>query len=81
MTPLVKEDHGRDAAFYKAMHGKTADQKSAFLAMVGKDSKAQQVAADAYFKHWDNKDAKVETESEREVSKDFPPCVDGRTLY
>lgn len=67
-VPLIKEDHERDAAFYKAMHGKSAEQKSAFLAMLGKDSKSQQVAADAYFKHWDNKDARTETQAEREVS-------------
>jgi sterol 24-C-methyltransferase len=69
MSPiaLAKEDHERDAAFYKAMHGKSAEQRSAFLAMLGKDSKSQQVAADAYFKHWDNKDARIETEADREV--------------
>lgn len=65
---LSKEDHERDAAFSQAMHGKSASQKSAFMAMLNKDSKSQQVAADAYFKHWDNKDAKVETEKDREVT-------------
>ncbi len=65
----MKEDHERDAAFHKAMHGKSAAQKSAFMAMINKDSKSQQAAADAYFKHWDNKDAKTETEKDREVYK------------
>jgi sterol 24-C-methyltransferase len=64
----MKEDHERDAAFHKAMHGKSAAQKSAFMAMINKDSKSQQAAADAYFKHWDNKDANIETEKDREVS-------------
>ncbi len=66
-TLIVKEDHERDAAFTKAMHGKSAAQRSTYLAMLNKDSKAQRVAADAYFKHWDNKDARVETQKDREV--------------
>ena len=70
---IAKEDHERDAAFSKAMHGKSAAQKSAFLAMLNKDSKSQAVAADAYFKHWDNKDAAVETEKDRMVIPDEAP--------
>jgi sterol 24-C-methyltransferase len=70
MAPVALqiEDHARDAAFKKAMHGNSA-QKSAFMAMISKDSKSQEVAADAYFKHWDNKDAKIETEEDRETRK------------
>lgn len=49
------------------MHGKSAAEKSAFMAMLKKDSKSQGAAADAYFKHWDNKDAKIETEQDRKV--------------
>ena len=63
----TKEDHQRDAAFNQALHGQSANQKSAFMAMLSKDSKAQQVAADAYFRHWDDKDAKIETIEDREV--------------
>jgi sterol 24-C-methyltransferase len=71
-TPLhAKEDHERDAAFNQAMHGQSAKQKSTFMAMLSKDSKAQQVAADAYFRHWDNKDAKIETNEDREVKHFF----------
>ncbi|KAG9230344.1 sterol 24-C-methyltransferase [Amylocarpus encephaloides] len=62
---LMKEDHERDAAFSKVMHGKSAAEKSAFLAMLKKDSKSQAAAADAYFHHWDNKDARFETEEDR----------------
>ncbi|PMD41362.1 hypothetical protein L207DRAFT_632775 [Hyaloscypha variabilis F] len=67
---LAKEDHERDAAFNQALHGQSANQKSAFMAMLSKDSKAQQVAADAYFRHWDNKDAKIETKEDRESRKE-----------
>lgn len=64
---LANQDHERDAAFTKALHGQSATKKSAFMAMLSKDSKAQQIAADAYFHHWDNKDAKIETKEDREV--------------
>ncbi|KAI6712649.1 hypothetical protein JHW43_004780 [Diplocarpon mali] len=64
---LAKENHERDAAFNKALHGKSAAENSAFLAMLKKDSNAQGAAADAYFKHWDNKDASIETVEDRET--------------
>ncbi|KAK0106679.1 Delta(24)-sterol C-methyltransferase [Cadophora gregata f. sp. sojae] len=67
---LMKEDHERDAAFSKAMHGKSVEEESAFMAMLKKDSGSQSAAADAYFKHWDNKDAKVETEKDRSERKE-----------
>ncbi|EED14264.1 sterol 24-c-methyltransferase, putative [Talaromyces stipitatus ATCC 10500] len=63
---LEKEDHKRDAEFAKAMHGKSAQNAGGFAAMRAKDTKAQQVAVDEYFKHWDNKTAAEETEATRE---------------
>ncbi|KAG4218186.1 hypothetical protein PC116_g33334, partial [Phytophthora cactorum] len=63
---LEKQDKARDAAFNKAMHGETAQVKGGFRAMIGKGGKgtdAQRAAVDEYFKHWDNKDAKDETEA------------------
>ena len=65
---LEVEDHVRDAAFNKAMHGKSSEERAGFMAMLKKDKKAQQAAVDEYFKHWDNKEASVETEEVREVS-------------
>ena len=65
---LEKQDRARDAAFNKAMHGNTALNTGGFRAIIGKGGKgtdAQQAAVDEYFKHWDNKDAKDETEEER----------------
>ena len=44
------------------------------MAMLSKDSEAQQVAADAYFHHWDNKDASIETKEDREVSMTDRPA-------
>lgn len=64
---LAEADHERDLAFYQALHGSSASQRSTFIAMLSKNSSSQQVAADAYFKHWDNKDARIETEQDREV--------------
>jgi len=66
-TILEAEDHSRDAAFNKAMHGKSAAEKAGFLAMLSKDTGAQKAAVDEYFKHWDNKGADVETDKHREV--------------
>ncbi|KAI1658750.1 S-adenosyl-L-methionine-dependent methyltransferase [Daldinia decipiens] len=65
---LEKQDRARDAAFNKAMHGETAQATGGFRAMIGKGGKgtdAQRAAVDEYFKHWDNKDAKDETEEDR----------------
>ncbi|CZT12441.1 probable DELTA(24)-STEROL C-METHYLTRANSFERASE (ERG6) [Rhynchosporium agropyri] len=69
-TDLIPSTHSRDAAFSKIMHGTSADEKSTFMAMIKKDSAAQAMAADAYFKHWDGKDGRVETEEDREERKE-----------
>lgn len=69
MSPIAleQEDHARDAAFNKAMHGKSAKAKAGMTAMLQKDRAAQQAAVDEYFKHWDNKAAAEETEETRKV--------------
>lgn len=65
---LEPEDHQRDAEFNRVLHGKSAEARGGFMAMRNKDPKAQKAAVDEYFKHWDNKSAKDETEEIREVS-------------
>ncbi|TQS32532.1 hypothetical protein Golomagni_07145 [Golovinomyces magnicellulatus] len=62
---LEREDHSRDAAFNKAMHGKSAKARGGIAAMFSKGSDAKQAAVDEYFKHWDNKPAENETAEER----------------
>ena len=71
MAPIAleSEDHSRDAAFHKAMHGKSVDSKG-FRSMLNKDHDAHKTASDEYFKHWDNKSAGTETVEIREVSAD-----------
>lgn len=71
MAPIAleNEDHVRDAAFNKIMHGKSADEKAGFRAMLKKNPAAQKAAVDEYFKHWDNKLAGVETAEVREARK------------
>jgi len=64
---LEKEDRERDAAFNKAMHGKSAQANGGMRSMIQKDAKAQAAAVDEYFKHWDNKKAGEETDAIREV--------------
>jgi sterol 24-C-methyltransferase len=66
---LEEEDHTRDAAFNKAMHGKSANERAGFAAMLKKDPKAQKAAVDEYFKHWDNKAAGDETQEIRDARK------------
>jgi len=70
---LEKEDHSRDAAFNKAMHGKSAATQPGWNTMMAKDPKAQKAAADEYFKHWDNKSAEEETPEIREVPMPTQP--------
>jgi sterol 24-C-methyltransferase len=62
---LEKEDHGRDAAFAKVLHGKSAQAQGGFSSMLKKDKTAQTAAVDEYFQHWDNKPAGEETEETR----------------
>ena len=68
-TALETEDHSRDAAFNKVMHGKSVDSKG-FRSMLNKDHVAHKAATDEYFKHWDNKSADLETAEIREVIAD-----------
>lgn len=72
-TSLEPEDHSRDAAFKSAMHGKSATEKSQFMAMLKKDSNSQKAAVDEYFRHWDNKAAGTETAQDREVGHGCAP--------
>ncbi len=62
---LEREDHQRDADFNKAMHGNSAQASGGIAAMFAKSSVAKQAAVDEYFKHWDDKAAKDETEETR----------------
>jgi len=68
-SKLETEDHSRDAAFNKAMHKDSSNAEGGFRAMMKKDNTAQKAAVDEYFKHWDNKAAKDETEADREARK------------
>lgn len=66
-SALEREDKARDAAFNKALHGKSAKAQGGLAAMRGKDAAAQKAAVDEYFKHWDNQAAADETPEMREV--------------
>ncbi|KIY02672.1 uncharacterized protein Z520_01137 [Fonsecaea multimorphosa CBS 102226] len=70
VTVLEKEDHARDAAFNKALHGKSVEASGGLMAMRTKDKAAQKAAVDEYFKHWDNKSAATETEEIRKARRD-----------
>ncbi|KAG9541165.1 putative tocopherol O-methyltransferase, partial [Aureobasidium melanogenum] len=66
---LEQEDHSRDAAFNKVMHGTSAQKRGGFAAMLSKGADGQKAAVDEYFKHWDNKAAKDETPEIREARR------------
>lgn len=66
-TALEREDLARDAAFNKALHGKSAKAEGGLAALRRKDTGAQKIAMDEYFKHWDKRDAADETDAIREV--------------
>ena len=83
MAPIAleTEDHSRDAAFNRAMHGKSAESQRGFLSMITKDHGAQRAASDEYFKHWDNKPADNETPEIREVNRLLPPtCLESSLI-
>lgn len=67
---LEKEDKERDAAFNRAMHGKTAAQANSVATIFFKDPEAKQAALDGYFKHFDGKRAENETAADRKVCGD-----------
>jgi sterol 24-C-methyltransferase len=71
---LERENHQRDAAFNKALHGNSATATGGFSAMLRKNHAAKKEAVDEYFKHWDNKQAQDETSDDRAVS--FWPLKD-----
>lgn len=65
---LEKEDHARDAAYAKAMHGESGKAGGGFAAMWGKDNSAQRQSSQNYFKFFEG--GAGETEEEREVRFD-----------
>lgn len=67
VVSLEKEDHQRDAEFKKVMHGDSAKAKGGVAALLKKNTEAQQIAVDEYFKHFDNKTAEGETAADREA--------------
>ncbi|KUI71269.1 Sterol 24-C-methyltransferase [Cytospora mali] len=67
MAPGQEVVLARDMTFENIMHRKTATTHEGFSAMLNKDQEAQRVAVAEYFQHWDNKEAKNETEADREA--------------
>ncbi len=74
MSPIAleTEDHSRDAAFNKALHGKSVQTRGGFISLLSKNHGAHRTASEEYFKHWDNKPADQETPEIREVRVPYP---------
>ena len=58
------ESQIRDKEFSQALHGKKATDSAGYLAILKKDSAAQQQASNSYFQFWDNKAPGTETEQD-----------------
>lgn len=72
MAPSQEITLTKDMTFENIMHKKTATTHEGFSAMLKKDKEAQQAAVSEYFQHWDNKEAKSETDADRAVSTVSP---------
>jgi sterol 24-C-methyltransferase len=77
---LEPENWQRDAAFNKAMHGKSVDGYG-LSALRNKDAVSQKAAIDEYFKHWDNKTADIETEETRKARRDEYATLTRQYVY
>jgi sterol 24-C-methyltransferase len=71
MTPgaLLSDNDRRDADFQKAMHGKSATSRNAFLSMLNKNHEAHRVVTDEYVNRWTNDDKHSTVEEAREARK------------
>ena len=65
---LAPKEFKRDADFTKALHGSAAN--GGYNALLGKNRDAQAQAIDGYFKHWDNKGPKNETDQDKQAGLD-----------
>lgn len=54
-----------NSAFDNLLHRATAEKDGGIGAILRKDHRAQKAASEEYFRHWDNKSAQQETESDR----------------
>lgn len=68
--PVAQEQQIQDAAFVKIMHGKSAEQRNAFMSMLSKDHESHRLTTDNYLNFW-QKDGKDQenTEENREARK------------
>ncbi|KAL1631264.1 Delta(24)-sterol C-methyltransferase [Diplodia seriata] len=65
----LPEDAQRDAAFQKAMHGKSAEARHAFLSMLNKDDSAHRLVTDSYVQRWSNDSKYASADEAREARK------------
>lgn len=61
-TQLAPKDFKADADFSHAMHGDSS--KTGYAALLSKNNDAHGAAVDGYFKHWDNRNSKTQTEQD-----------------
>ncbi|TQS34950.1 hypothetical protein Golomagni_04647 [Golovinomyces magnicellulatus] len=67
---LLPADQATNAVFDKILHKGSSQSTGGVASMLGKNHKANDAASKAYFQHWDNKDAKDETDAVRQSRTD-----------
>lgn len=65
----LAEERQRDAEFVKVMHGKSAEQRNAFISMLRKDDQAHRIITDEYVKRWETNDKTDDNTKGREKKK------------
>lgn len=67
---LLPADQATNAAFDKILHKGSSKSTGGVASMLGKNHAANDAASKAYFQHWDNKEAKDETDAVRQSRTD-----------
>lgn len=52
-TTKHSDDTSSVSTFAKAMHGKSAEERNAFMSMLKKDGQAHRIITDDYLKYWE----------------------------
>lgn len=66
---LSDEDDRREIDFQRAMHGKSATSRNAFLSMLNKDHEAYRMVTDEYIGRWTDDDKHQTVEEARDARK------------
>lgn len=70
LTTASMEDRvSHDPVMLKLMHGKSSEERNAFLSMLKKDSKAHRAVTREYVSHWEVSGSALDDEAARDNRK------------